>query len=135
MIKTGKLADWYAQMEQIPPARRPKTDVFAVGDDANLTLLRMLSRNGGVMEQLLSTEPVDYKLAAFLGKVGRSPIGDLGLDGCSASRGRQGIPLGGCRIRRRRGALGWPILEAPEACRFSRRWPAGWDQLEGRDQG
>ena len=80
IIKTGKLADWYAaSWKQIPPARRPKTDIFAVGDDANLPLLRMLSRNGGVMEQLLSTEPVDYKLAAFLGKVGRSPIGDLGL--------------------------------------------------------
>jgi len=80
LIKTGKLADWYAaSWKQIPAGRRPKTDVFAVGDDANLPLLRMLSRNGGVMEQLLSTEPVDYKLAAFLGKVGRSPIGDLGL--------------------------------------------------------
>ncbi len=80
IIQTGKLADWYAsKWKQIPPERRPKTDVFAVGDDANLPLLRMLSRNGGVMEQLLSTEPVDYKLAAFLGKVGRTPIGDLGL--------------------------------------------------------
>jgi Ca-activated chloride channel family protein len=39
----------------------------------------MLSRNGGVMEQVLSTEPVDFKLAAFLGKVGRTPIGDLRL--------------------------------------------------------
>jgi Ca-activated chloride channel homolog len=80
VIKTGKLADWYAaNWKKIPAGRRPTTDVFAVGDDANLPLLRMLSRNGGVMEQLLSTEPVDYKLAAFLGKVGRSPIGDLGL--------------------------------------------------------
>jgi Ca-activated chloride channel family protein len=80
LIQTGKLADWYAsKWKQIPPERRPMTDVFAVGDDANLPLLRMLSRNGGVMEQLLSTEPVDYKLAAFLGKVGRSPVGDLGL--------------------------------------------------------
>jgi Ca-activated chloride channel family protein len=80
LIKSGKLADWYAaKWKQIPADRRPKTDVFAVGDDANLPLLRMLSRNGGVMEQLLSTEPVDYKLAAFLGKVGRNPIGDLGL--------------------------------------------------------
>jgi Ca-activated chloride channel family protein len=79
-IQTGKLADWYAaSWKKIPAGQRPKTDVFAVGDDANLPLLRMLSRNGGVMEQLLSTEPVDYKLAAFLGKVGRSPIGDLGL--------------------------------------------------------
>ena len=80
LIQTGKLADWYAtKWKQIPAERRPKTEVFAVGDDANLPLLRMLSRNGGVMEQVLSTEPVDFKLAAFLGKVGRSPIGDLRL--------------------------------------------------------
>jgi Ca-activated chloride channel family protein len=80
IIKTGQLADWYAaSWKQIPVERRPKTDVFSVGDDANLPLLRMLSRNGGVIEQLLSTEPVDFKLAAFLSKVGRSPIGDLGL--------------------------------------------------------
>jgi len=80
LIQTGKLADWYsAKWNQIPMERRPKTEVFAVGDDANLPLLRMLSRNGGVMEQVLSTEPVEFKLAAFLGKVGRSPIGDLRL--------------------------------------------------------
>ncbi|HME57593.1 MAG TPA: VIT and VWA domain-containing protein [Terracidiphilus sp.] len=80
LIQSGKLADWYAaKWRQIPAERRPKTEVFAVGDDANLPLLRMLSRNGGVMEQVLSTEPVDYKLAAFLGKVGRTPIGDLRL--------------------------------------------------------
>ncbi|HEY1254860.1 MAG TPA: VIT domain-containing protein [Terracidiphilus sp.] len=80
IIKSGKLADWYAaKWKQIPVDRRPKTDVFAVGDDANLPLLRMLSRNGGVMEEVLSTEPVDFKLAAFLGKVGRTPIADLHL--------------------------------------------------------
>jgi Ca-activated chloride channel family protein len=80
LIQTGKLADWYAtKWKQIPAERRPKTEVFAVGDDANLPLLRMLSRNGGVMEQVLSTEPVDYKLAAFLGKVGRTPISNLQL--------------------------------------------------------
>jgi Ca-activated chloride channel family protein len=80
VIQSGKLASWYAaKWKQMPAGRRPKTDVFAVGDDANLPLLRMLSRNGGVMEQVLSTEPVDFKLAAFLGKVGRAPIGDLRL--------------------------------------------------------
>jgi Ca-activated chloride channel family protein len=80
IIQSGKLADWYAQKwKQISANRRPKTDVFAVGDDANLPLLRMLSSNGGVMEQVLSTEPVDYKLADFLSKVGQSPIGDLRL--------------------------------------------------------
>jgi len=80
MIQSGKLAAWYsAKLKQIAAEQRPKTDVFAVGDDANLTLLRMLSRNGGVMEQVLSTEAVDFKLAAFLSKVGRTPIGDLRL--------------------------------------------------------
>jgi Ca-activated chloride channel family protein len=80
LIQSGKLADWYAaKWKQIPAERRPKTDVFAVGDDANLPLLRMLSRNGGVMEQVLSTEAVDFKLTAFLSKVGRAPIGDLRL--------------------------------------------------------
>jgi Ca-activated chloride channel family protein len=80
VIQSGKLASWYAaKWKQMPAVRRPKTDIFAVGDDANLPLLRMLSHNGGVMEQVLSTEPVDFKLAAFLGKVGRAPIGDLRL--------------------------------------------------------
>jgi len=80
VIQTGKLADWYAtEWKKIAADRRPKTDVFAVGDDANLPLLRMLSRNGGVMEQVLSSEPVDFKLAAFIGKVGHNPIGDLRL--------------------------------------------------------
>jgi Ca-activated chloride channel family protein len=57
----------------------PKTDVFAVGDDANLPLLKLLAHNGGVMEHVLSTEPVEYKLDSFLSKIVRSPIGDLAL--------------------------------------------------------
>lgn len=78
LIQSGKLSAWYTEKwKQIPADRRPKTDVFAVGDDANLPLLRMLSRNDGVMEQVLSTEPVEFKLASFLGKVGRNPIGEL----------------------------------------------------------
>jgi Ca-activated chloride channel family protein len=81
LVQTGKLADWYSgRWKQVPADRRPKTDIFAVGDDANLPLMRMLSRNDGVMEQVLSTEPVEFKLAAFLGKVGRNPIGDLRLE-------------------------------------------------------
>jgi Ca-activated chloride channel family protein len=79
-IQTGKLAAWYAaKWKQLPADRRPRTDVFAVGDDANLPLLRMLSQNGGMIEQVLSTEPVDFKLQAFVSKVGRNPIGDLRL--------------------------------------------------------
>jgi Ca-activated chloride channel family protein len=80
ILKTGKLTAFYAaKWNQIPAAQRPKTDVFAVGDDANLPLLRMLARQGGVMEHVLSTEPVEFKLASFLSKTGQTPIGDLRL--------------------------------------------------------
>lgn len=79
-IRNGKLAAWYAaKWSQIPADRRPKTDIFAVGDDANLPLLRMLSRNDGVLTHVLSTEPIEFKLAAFLTKTGQTPIGDLHL--------------------------------------------------------
>lgn len=80
LVSTGKLAPWYAvRWNQISAGQRPKTDIFAVGDDANLPLLRLLARNNGVMEQVLSSEPVDYKLETFLSEMGQSPIGDLHL--------------------------------------------------------
>jgi Ca-activated chloride channel family protein len=60
-------------------AHKPKTDIFAVGDDANVDLLALLARNDGVMEHVLSTDPVDYKLGAFLSKLTRSPLADLTL--------------------------------------------------------
>ena len=44
--------------------------VFAVGDDANLPLARMLARNNGVLESVRSTEPIDFKLKAFLSNSG-----------------------------------------------------------------
>jgi Ca-activated chloride channel family protein len=79
-IRNGKLAAWYtAEWEKTSADKRPKTDVFAVGDDANLPLLRMLARNDGVLEQVLSSEPVEFKLAAFLSKTGQTPIGNLRL--------------------------------------------------------
>ncbi len=80
LVSTGKLAPWYAaRWNQIAAGQRPKTDIFAVGDDANVPLLRLLARNNGVMEQVLSSEPVDYKLGTFLSEMGQSPIGDLRL--------------------------------------------------------
>jgi len=79
-IVTSRLASWYAaRWSRLPAAQRPRTDVFAVGDDANLPLLHLLSRNGGVMEHVLSSEPVDFKLASFLSEMGQSPITGLRL--------------------------------------------------------
>ena len=81
LIQSGKLTAWYAsRWSSLPPDRRPRTDIFAIGDDANLPLLRMLARNRGVFESVLSTEPIDYKLDAFISKIGRSPISGMRFD-------------------------------------------------------
>ena len=74
-IQSGKLADTYSKRwSAIPAAQRPRTYVFGVGDDANLPLLRMLARNDGLLEWVRSTEPIDFKLNAFLSKIGKRPL-------------------------------------------------------------
>jgi len=79
-ILNSKLAAWYASAwKQFPATQRPRTYILAVGDDANLPLFRMLAHQDGVLEQVLSTEPMEFKLNSFLSKIGRSPIGQLRL--------------------------------------------------------
>jgi Ca-activated chloride channel family protein len=63
----------------VPATQRPRTYIFAVGDDANLPLLQVLARQDGLLEHVLSTEPAEFKLNSFLSKIGRSPIGQLNL--------------------------------------------------------
>ena len=80
LIKNAKLAAWYeARWMALNRAARPKTYIFGVGDDANLPLLKLLARQDGVFENVLSTEPLDFKLNSFLSKIGRSPVGQLAL--------------------------------------------------------
>ncbi|HTZ83179.1 MAG TPA: VIT and VWA domain-containing protein [Candidatus Acidoferrales bacterium] len=79
-IQNRKLGAWYAsEWNQIPETQRPRTYILAVGDDANLPLFRMLAQQDGVLEQVLSTEPIEFKLNSFLSKIGRSPIGQMDL--------------------------------------------------------
>ncbi len=79
-IANSKLAAWYASAwKQLPETRRPRTYILAVGDDANLPLFRLLAHQDGVLEHVLSTEPMEFKLNSFLSKIGRSPIGELDL--------------------------------------------------------
>jgi Ca-activated chloride channel homolog len=79
-LQNGKLAASYAsEWKQLPDTQRPRTYIFAVGDDANLPLFRMLARQDGLLEQILSTEPMEFKLNSFLSKIGRSPVGQLDL--------------------------------------------------------
>ncbi len=77
-VVTRKIAASYTQQWKLA-AHAPKTNVFAVGDDANLPLLKVIARNGGVLEHVLSTEPVDFKLDSFLSKIVRSPVASLNL--------------------------------------------------------
>jgi Ca-activated chloride channel homolog len=79
-IQNGKIAAWYASAwKQLPDTQRPRTYILALGDDANLPLFRMLARQDGLLEHVLSTEPMEFKLNSFLSKIGRSPIGQLAL--------------------------------------------------------
>ena len=79
-IQNSKIAANYsAKWQQLPENQRPRMYIFAVGDDANLPLFRMLTQPDGVLEHVLSTEPIEFKLESFLSKFGRSPVGQLGL--------------------------------------------------------
>jgi Ca-activated chloride channel family protein len=77
-IANNRLAkDYEAAWKKAP--RRPRTFVFAAGDDANLPLLKVLARTDGVLEWVRSTEPAEFKLGAFLAKLGRRPVEGLAL--------------------------------------------------------
>jgi Ca-activated chloride channel family protein len=79
-IRNAKLSSWYeGEWKRLPEANRPRTYIFGVGDDANLPLFKLLAREDGVLENVLSTEPLEFKLNSFLSKIGRSPVGQLGL--------------------------------------------------------
>jgi Ca-activated chloride channel homolog len=80
IIQNGKLAQWYStEWREKPAADRPRTYIFAVGDDANMPLVKLLAQNDGVAEWVRSTEPIDFKLNAFLAKIGRQPLEGLQL--------------------------------------------------------
>ncbi len=79
-VQNGKLSAWYAaEWRKRAPDRRPHTLVLGVGDDANLLLLRMLASHNGYFDWVRSTEPVEFKLNAFLDKIGQEPLKNLAL--------------------------------------------------------
>jgi Ca-activated chloride channel family protein len=78
-ILPGKIAANYTRAWKAIP-HPPHTDIFAVGDDANIGLLRLLAKNDGILEQVRSTEPVEFHLAAFLSKITHNPVTGLALD-------------------------------------------------------
>jgi Ca-activated chloride channel family protein len=91
-ILPGKMAGRYATAWKQSP-NPPHTAVFAVGDDANLPLLRKLAQNGGFLEPVLSTEPVDYHLQSFVSKLTRNPVAGLSLTASPAVQTSYIYPL------------------------------------------
>jgi Ca-activated chloride channel family protein len=91
-VVTGKIAAQYKNEWQ-QTASHPRTNIFAVGDDANLPLLNLLAQNLGLLENVLSTEPVDAKLSAFLAHGTSKPVSGLGLDVSPASAVHTMYPL------------------------------------------
>lgn len=77
-VLTKTIAANYARQWKQSP-QHPRTHVFAVGDDANLPLLKQLARNDGVFESVLSSEPVEAKLSTFLSRISTRPIAGLHL--------------------------------------------------------
>jgi len=92
-IRNGRIAAAYTERwKKLPAARRPRTYVFAVGDDANQSLARLLAENDGLSEWVRSTEPMEFKLNAFLSKIGRRPL-DLKLTATPAANLDMVYPL------------------------------------------
>jgi Ca-activated chloride channel family protein len=73
------ISSFNAQWNRIAAAQRPRMFVFAVGDDANLPLLKQLGNDNGVFEWVRSSEPIDFKIQQFVSKIGRFPISSLRL--------------------------------------------------------
>jgi Ca-activated chloride channel family protein len=76
-VRSGRIAAAYAA--KWAASKKPRTFVFAAGDDANTNLLRTLARNDGVLETVGATESLDFKLNAFLSKLQRRPVAGLRL--------------------------------------------------------
>jgi Ca-activated chloride channel family protein len=84
-------AQYTARWKALP--HPPHTVVLGVGDDANLIFLRNLARNGGFLEPVLSTEPFDFHLQAFLAKLTRNPVTGLTLTPSPAAATKLVYPL------------------------------------------
>jgi len=76
-VRTGKLLEDYAKAWA---GKKPRTFMYAVGDDANGTLMKALARQNGVFEWVRSTEPEEFKLRWFLEKLGKSAVEGVALD-------------------------------------------------------
>ena len=77
-IANAQIAAWYEKRrEALTAAARPRTYVLGIGDDTNVPLLRMLTRDDGVMDTARTTEPIDFQMQALVSKIGARPLEQL----------------------------------------------------------
>ena len=80
----GKIASRYTTLWK-QASHPPQTDVFAVGDDANVPLLTKIAQNNGFLEHILSAEPIDFHLQSWTSKLTLNPITGATLNPSPAS--------------------------------------------------
>jgi Ca-activated chloride channel family protein len=79
-IANAQIAAWYEKRRAaLPAAARPRTYVLGIGDDTNVPLLRMLTRDAGVMDTARTTEPIDFQMEALVSKIGARPLEELAM--------------------------------------------------------
>jgi Ca-activated chloride channel family protein len=79
-IVPARFGDWFDKTwTKLGANTRPHIYVLAIGDDANIRLLKRLAAHGGLMEEVRSTEPVEFKLKTFVSSIGLKPLDNVRL--------------------------------------------------------
>jgi Ca-activated chloride channel family protein len=80
IVPSKRFEDWLEKTwSGLPAAQRPSLYTLAIGDDADVHLMQRISAHNGVFEQVGSAEPLDFKLAAFIRKIGVTPLDHVQL--------------------------------------------------------
>jgi Ca-activated chloride channel family protein len=80
IIPARRFEDWLDKTwSGLSASQRPNLYTLAIGDDADLRLMRRIAAHNGVFEQVGSAEPLDFKLAAFIRKIGVAPLDHVQL--------------------------------------------------------
>jgi Ca-activated chloride channel homolog len=86
VVVPNKLATWFDGAWSAKPVEiRPHIYTLAIGDDANLRLMTRLATHSGASEQVRSTEPLEFKLAALIGKIGLKPFDSVAMNATPAA--------------------------------------------------
>lgn len=85
-VVPNKLANWFDTAWSAKPVEiRPHVYTLAIGDDANVRLMTRLASHSGAAEQVRSTEPLEFKLSALIGKIGLKPFDSVTLNATPAA--------------------------------------------------